>query len=414
MKRKQNVFNVWPGYVDVLSALLMVVIFVLMIFTLAQFMLSEILSGQENELSQLHRQISEITELLGLEKKKSGELVTHIADLSEQVESLTGDKNKLIAEVEFSEIEIRDQLMVMASLQEDISALRKIREELEKKAGRLVASLANKELEIGNIRDRSKVLEAKLSAQTERTILVQKETEEKSIRIQALSALVGNQEQALKEEKELSANVRAEVVLLNRNIMNLKKQLEEITQALSISEKKTLTQAREINDLGKKLNLALARRVNKLEQYRSEFFGRLNEVLGDNPFVFIEGDRFIFQAELLFGSGSATLEEEGKRQLGRLSGILKELSQKIPDDINWILRIDGHTDQVPIHNEVFSSNWELATARSLSVVHFLSEMGIPEHRMAAAGFSKYHPLDPANTEEALRKNRRIEIKLTSR
>jgi len=421
MRRNQNSFNVWPGYVDVLSALLMVVIFVLLIFTVAQFLLSEILSGQESELSQLHRQINEITELLGLEQKKTKQFSVEIISLSEQVTSLTGEKSrldqlvdKITNEAENTEVELRDQLMTVISLQEDISTLRQIRDELEKKAGELASVLASKTNELGEVRDRSKVLEARLSDQRDRTFLVQKESEDKEIRIQALTALIGNQKQALEEEKSLSASVRSEVVLLNQNIRNLKVKLEEISRALDTAEMEKQSQAVVIEDLGKKLNLALARRVNRLEQYRSEFFGRLKQVLGENPFVSIEGDRFIFQAELLFGSGSATLEPDGKIQLGQLSDILRELSKKIPEDINWILRIDGHTDQIPINNERFASNWELSTARSLSVVRFLSEKGIPENRMAAAGFSKYHPLDPAQTEDAFRKNRRIEIKLTSR
>ncbi|MCA1787724.1 MAG: OmpA family protein, partial [Desulfobacteraceae bacterium] len=166
-------------------------------------------------------------------------------------------------------------------------------------------------------------------------------------------------------------------------------------------------------DLGKQLNIALARKVHELTQYRSEFFGRLKQILGDNPAIAIRGDRFVFQAELLFASGSATLGDAGKKHLAALAETLIMVAKKIPDDINWILRIDGHSDKVPINNEFFSSNWELSAARALSVVQFLSRQGIPEKRMAAAGFSKYHPIDPADTKEAYQKNRRIEIKLTN-
>ena len=158
----------------------------------------------------------------------------------------------------------------------------------------------------------------------------------------------------------------------------------------------------------------MARRISDLEAYRSEFFGRLRRVLGDNPLIRIEGDRFVFQAELLFSTGSAELGPAGIRHLTQLAATLNELLIKIPPEIDWILRIDGHTDRVPVTSGRFPSNWELSTARAVSVVRFLSSQGIPETQMAAAGFSKFHPLDPADTPAAYRKNRRIEIKLTAR
>jgi chemotaxis protein MotB len=204
------------------------------------------------------------------------------------------------------------------------------------------------------------------------------------------------------------------MVLLSDQITALKRQLERISLALNLAEKEKKAQASKIQDLGKRLNIALAQRVNELEKYRSEFFGRLKEALGDNPYVRIVGDRFVFQAELLFASGSAQLGEEGKQHLTKLATTLAGLARQIPADINWILRIDGHTDRVPIHTQAFPSNWSLSTARAVSVVNFLAKQGIPENRMAATGFSKFHPLDPADTTDAYRKNRRIEIKLTAR
>jgi chemotaxis protein MotB len=194
----------------------------------------------------------------------------------------------------------------------------------------------------------------------------------------------------------------------------MKRQLEEIGRAIDVAEKQMPAGTPKIKDLGKRLNILLARRVNKLEKYRSEFFGQLREALGHNPSVQIKGDRFVFQAELLFASGSADLGQAGKQQLIQLATILKGVAKQIPKDLNWILRIDGHTDRVPINNSRFASNWELSTARAVSVVRFLAKQGIPEDRMAATGFSKFHPLDPADTPEAYRRNRRIEIMLTSR
>lgn len=419
--RNQRSISVWPGYVDALAALLMVVIFVLLIFIIAQFLLSEILSGQESELSSLHEQVNELTEMLGLEKKRGQQLTDQVTELSFLVSSLTETRTDLNSKIEvltqrseMDRAELKQKVMLIASLQEDIDALRRMRQELENRVGNLAVALQSSQTDLSSLRDRSKVLEARLAEQTDRTVLAQKDIEMKNIRIQALMALVGGQKQAIEEERQLSANARAEVALLTRQINFLRQQLEEISHALDLSEKEKKVQKVKIKDLGKRLNIALARRVNELERYRSEFFGRLRTILGDNPYVRIVGDRFVLQAELLFASGSADLGEEGKEHLTKLAAILHNISKQIQKDIDWILRIDGHTDRVPIYSGKYASNWELSTARALSVVEFLARQGIPENRMAAAGFSKFHPLDPADTPDAYRKNRRIEIKLTSR
>lgn len=413
--------SVWPGYVDALSALLMVVIFVVLIFTLTQFLLSEILSGKESELVQLQRRMDEIVRLLGLEKEQNEILSTEIASLSGLINDISREKaamssrvSELTKQSDLDQAEIKKQLLLIASLQEDINALRVMRRELEAKVGQYAGALSAKKIELGSLRDRSMALEARLADERERTVLAQKIIDRRDVRIQALSALVGEHEKALEDERQLSKNARAELALLNQQITNLKKQLEEISRALKVAESEKLAQAAEMEELGKRLNIILAKRVNLLEQYRSEFFGRLREILGDSPYVRVEGDRFVLQAELLFESGSADLGEEGKQHLIQIAAILQQLSKRFPDDLNWILRIDGHTDRVPIHTPLFKSNWELSTARAVSVVRFLAANGIPENRMAATGFSKFHPIDPAETLEAYRKNRRIEMKLTAR
>ncbi len=413
--------NVWPGYVDALSALLMVVIFVLMIFAVAHFLLSEILSGQESELDVLHRRLAELTEVLGLEEENSKALADEVSQMSGRVNSLIEqrqDLNTRVADLTHQSVvdreTIKGQLGLIASLQEDIDALQKVRVELEERVGQLAGTLESRQTEIVALRDRSKALEARLADQEERTVLAQKEIEHKDIRIQALSAVVGDQKQALEEERRLSADARAQVALLNRQITDLRVQLEEIGRALKVVTTEKAARDVELKELGRRLNIELARRVNKLEQYRSEFFGRLREILGDSPYVRIKGDRFVLQAELLFESGSAELGSEGKGHLIKMATIFQQLSNKIPKDLNWILRIDGHTDRVPIHNDQFASNWELSTARAVAVVRFLASQGVSENRMVAAGHSKFHPIDPAETGEAYRKNRRIEIKLTSR
>ncbi len=420
-RHTQQSINIWPGYVDVLSALLMVLIFVLLIFTFSQFILSGILSGQSTELESLHERIAAISLQLGLAKKKNRELNTSISILSSRIDGLTVDKIDLEGEVgslsrknQKDQAYIAVQLKNIASLQQDINALRTLREELEMEIQAVVASLESEKKVVLAFRDRTKALQAQLADEEEKTLLAQKDIDQRDIRIEALSALIGEQQQALEEQVQLSADSRAKMALLHQQITILQSQLEEISQALVHAETEKSDQAKEIEDLGERLNIELARRVSDLEQYRSDFFGRLRQILGDNPFVKIEGDRFVFQAEFLFPSASADLGEGGKEQLSQITSILKELTTLIPDDINWIIRIDGHTDRQPIRSPYFASNWELSTARAVSVVRFFAEQGIPENRMAATGFSKFHPIDPADTPEAYRKNRRIEIKLTSR
>ncbi len=420
-RRNPRALNIWPGYVDALSALLMVVIFVLLVFAFAHFLLSEILTGQESELSRLHRQIAALAEQLGLEQEKNQQLDGQVLELTRLLTTLTDERDALNRQVvtlldrqNADQAEIKTQLLTLASLQEDIDALRKVRTDLENQVGQLAAALELNRQEAGMLRDRSRALAARLADEEERTLLAQTELEAREIRIQALSAVVGQQATALKAEQQLSADARAEVALLNQQLQALRAQLGEISRALATAEQTKANQAEEIEDLGRRLNIALARQVNQLARYRSEFFGRLRQVLGDNPSIRVEGDRFVLQAELLFDSGSAQLGEQGRTHLAKLAATLSTIAAKIPADIDWILRIDGHTDRVPINNERFASNWELSTARALSVVRFLASSGIPEQRMAGAGFSKYHPLDPADTPEAYRKNRRIEIKLTAR
>ncbi len=417
----QESSTIWPGYVDVLSALLMVVIFVLLIFTFSQFLLSYILSDQSSELESLHTRIAEISELLGLESRKNEQMTQRISSLSEQVDMLTNDRTRLRGEVEeltskreTDKETMGAQLRTIASLQQDIDALQSLRKELEKEIEQAMAGLSREQQLTKSLRDRSKALQAELADEQEKTLLAQHDIEQRDIRIQALSALIGEQQASLDKQQKMTADARAEVALLNEKILQLRKQLNEIRLALSRSEAERVEQAEKIRDLGDRLNIELARRVNELERYRSEFFGRLRQIVGDNPVIRIEGDRFLLQAELLFASGTAELGAQGKVQLQELAALLVELISSIPDDLQWILRVDGHTDRMPIRSSRFASNWELSMARAVSVVRYLAEQGIPEQRLAAAGFSKFHPIDTADTEEAYRKNRRIEIKLTSR
>jgi len=420
-RRFRSTIDVWPGYVDALSALLMLVIFTLLIFTLAQVFLAETLSNRDRELSDLNSRLRELSSLLDLEQDKNLQLderVKHISDeysqsLERQYE-LFGEVERLNKVVSADKETIELQLRTLASLQQDITALRELRAQLEQEAGRLSISLKGKEAEVGLLRDRSKSLQARLADEEERTLLAQASIEQKDIRIQDLFVVVEAGREALEQEKELSTSARAQVDLLNRQIAALREQLGLISNALKLAEEKSQGQALEISDLGKRLNVLLAEQVNELEKYRSEFFGTLRKVLGQNPNIRVVGDRFVFPSELLFDSGSATLGREGKRELAKLAITLDGIASKIPSDVSWILRVDGHTDRQPISTEKFPSNWELSTARAVSVVRYLASQGIHAKRLAATGFGQYHPVDRSETAEAYQRNRRIEIKLTDR
>ncbi len=420
-RNSRETVSIWPGYVDVLSALIMLIIFVLLIFTLSQFILSAILTDKNSELEDLHLRIAEISDLLGLEQETNAAMTTTIADLSSEIEELTLDRSNLNSEIEYlNEKKAEDRetielhLQTIASLQEDIQSLQQVRQDLESKIEAAAIALIQEQGLTKSLRDRSKALEAKLAEEQETTLLAQRDIEQRDIRIQALSALIGEQKDALENQRSLTADARAEVALLSQKINQLRSQLSEIGQALRLSEREREEQKEQIGDLGRRLNIELARKVNDLERYRSEFFGRLREIIADKPMIRVEGDRFLLQAELLFPSGSAYLSDQGKLELQALADVFKDISTDIPDDLHWILRVDGHTDKVPISSNQYPSNWELSTARAVSVVRYLASQGIPEERMAAAGFSKFHPIDLADTEQAYRKNRRIEIKLTSR
>ena len=232
-----------------------------------------------------------------------------------------------------------------------------------------------------------------------------------------LAELAGRARRAaadLTDEKKLSAAARARVALLSRQIAALRQTLARLATALEASEAKSRAQNVAIINLGKRLNAALASKVEELSRYRSEFFGKLREVLGDHKNIRIVGDRFVFQSEVLFDSGSAELADIGRRQIERLAATLKDIAKRIPDDVDWVLRVDGHTDRIPIKTARFPSNWELSTGRAISVVRHLIEVGIPANRLAATGFGEYQPIDPGGDQRAYRRNRRIELKLTGR
>src|SRR5216683_428345 len=407
---RRSSIDIWPGFVDALAQLLMVIIFILLVFTAGQFYLGVALSGRDQALQQLQQQVDELANLLALERGANDELRSGTAELSTQLKSVLAERDQLTGKLRDADAivsadkeKIELQLRELESLRRDLAALKSVRAELEAK----VASLAQQQAQEGAaaLRDRAKELEARLASEQEETSLAQKQIEARDVRVRELGSRAEGAEQALSGEKQVSRKAVARVDELNAQITTLREQLSRIAAALDVSEAKVKEQQGQIVELGKRLNLALVNKVEELARYRSEFFGRLREILGD---------RFVFQSEVLFAPGSAELGDHAKTELAPLIAALKELSAKIPPDINWILRVDGHTDRRPISNSQFPSNWELSTARAISVVRFAIEEGVPAARLAAAGFADKQPIDPRSAEDAYRRNRRIELKLTER
>jgi chemotaxis protein MotB len=416
---RRSSIDIWPGFVDALAQLLMVIIFILLVFTVGQFYLGVALSGRDQALQQLQQQVDELANLLAIERGANDQLRSGTTELSTQLKSVLAERDQLTGKLRDADAivsadkeKIELQLRELESLRRDLAALKSVRAELEAK----VASLAQQQAQEGAaaLRDRAKELEARLASEQEKTSLAQKQIEARDVRVRELGSRAEGAEQALSGEKEVSRKAVARVDELNAQITTLREQLSRIAAALDVSEAKVKEQQGQIVELGKRLNLALVNKVEELARYRSEFFGRLREILGDRPDIRIVGDRFIFQSEVLFAPGSAELGDNAKKELAPVITALKELSAKIPPDINWILRVDGHTDRRPISNSQFPSNWELSTARAISVVRFAIEEGVPAARFAAAGFADKQPLDPRTAEDAYRRNRRIELKLTER
>ena len=553
--------NIWPGFVDGLATLLLVVIFVLMVFMVAQFFLSVALTGKDEALLRLESEIAELADLLALERSANEELRVNVAQLSselqsslasretlasqlaalsEQQESLssqvssladerdsltnqlaallserdslseqlssltierdelarllaseqdeTGRLTALLGESEQAQAQLRSDLSeretalaaIQALLEENRQTLAASVEELEQNRQALAESqqaLAASEEELAASREAQSLTQeeletirqalaarnaeldaerARLEAALARMSTDQKKLEEalaliaagkadledayatieadkakietqlaeiailKSLRddlaeqLKAAEAAGQEQSEALAEQQQLSEEAQIQIALLNQQLATLRQQLTTLSEALDLAEAENEAQQVQIADLGKRLNVALASKVQELARYRSEFFGRLREAIGNRQDIRIVGDRFVFQSEILFGSGSATIGEEGQVQLGRLAETLREISGTIPAELDWVLRVDGHTDRAPIATFQFPSNWELSSARAISVVKFLIERGIPANRLAATGFGEFQPLDAGDDEIAFRRNRRIEFKLTQR
>jgi chemotaxis protein MotB len=504
--------NIWPGFVDALATLLLVVIFVLLVFIVAQFYLSNALSGRDQALARLESEVAELSELLALERSANADLRLSVAGLSSELQASVADRDALrnqlaglqserealdsqllasreelaalnerlaalqgesesraaaIAQLESEaesqaqitarlEAQLKDAFTTIEADKEKIEAqlaelalLRELRDSLREQvaelSGRLAASqeessalrssleAANETVEVSEAKVRAQVselailrdlreqlrrevagLEAKIQAALDAQALSEEELAEQRRLNEEAAAALARQETLYADQVELTEEAQAQVLLLNQQLAALRRQLAQLNAALEASETLNEEQEAQILDLGQRLNAALATKVQELARYRSEFFGRLREILGEREDIRIVGDRFVFQSEVLFETAEAEIGEEGKEQLATLATALKEIAAEIPEDIEWILRVDGHTDKRPIRTAEFQSNWELSTARALSVVTFLIEQGIPPNRLAATGFGEFQPLDSGEDPSALSRNRRIELKFTER
>ena len=335
--RRFEAVNYWPGFVDALSTMLLVIIFLLSVFMLAQFFLSREVTGKDTALARLNRQIEELTSLLAMERSAK-----------------SADEGKMS--------------YLTATLQQ-----------AEKQQAQLRAEAA-----AGGAGAQAAAGKANAAAE-------------------ALDAQRGITERAL-----------AQIDVLNQQIAALRKQLGAIQQALDASETSQREAQVKISDLGQRLNLALAQKVQELSRYRSDFFGRLRQILGSRPDIRIVGDRFVFESSVLFESGKADLSAAGTQSLDSLAGAVLDLEREIPPDIAWILRIDGHTDSKAIAGGPFKSNWELSAARAIAVAQYLIAKGVEPRFLAAAGFGEFQPIDNGTDDAALARNRRIELKLTER
>ena len=372
VSRRRRSIDFWPGFVDALSALLMVLIFMLLIFAIGQFVLSDALTGRDKALAQLNAELAQLAKSLSMEQDAKTTALAKVEELSASLLQTGNERDALrlnldqtASEVSRLAVKSEEDEAALARLAADLNALAELKRQLE-------SEIATRLAELEGERD-------KLTVQT-----------------------------------ELSAKSAAQVELLNRQMAALRAQLDEITAALELAKTQAHAKDLRLEELGKELNLALAQKVGELQRYRSNFFGKLREVLGERSDIQIVGDRFVVPSELMFASGTDELTPVALQQLDSLATTLTEVASEIPSGIDWVLRIDGHTDKRPIATARFPSNWELSSARAIAIVKYLVTKGVPAKRLSANGFGQFRPLDPADTDAAYAVNRRIEIQLTNR
>ncbi len=360
---------------------------------------NESLRGEAASLADRMDDLSQDRERLRGEVGERGEAVTllekKLSDLSAELDAAATRESILHANLATAQAGAGQSQAALAAKAAEADALRQKLAELQSSRDALGLKVADLEKGAG---ESEKLLTERLT-----------ETE----RLQAeLAAVRRGAEEATHRAAIQVAAAEGAAAALQRKVESLTQEVTDLDQQLATAESTVDEQRDKIDGLDQELEQALAKRVEELEQYRSEFFGGLKKALGDRPDLRVVGDRFVFQSELLFASGSARLDPDGQAELRALARTLQDVTARIPSGIDWVLRVDGHTDRQPIRDGSFHSNWELSAARAISVIEFLVAQGIAPEHLAAAGFGEYRPIDPADDEIAYRRNRRIEFKLT--
>jgi len=358
LARRRRALDIWPGFVDALSSLILVMVFVLLMFAIGQFVLSQTIVGKNQALAELDAQIAQLSKTLSLAQGSN-------RDLDAKVKELSASLGQAGSERDAAKTQLDSATAEAAKLNADIAALSALKQQLEQQ-------------------------------------------------VAAMSAQFDQSKKDLVAATDLNAKSAAQVELMNRQLAAVREQLSKLSAALELANVNIKDKDTKIGDLGAQLNLALANKVNQLERYRSEFFGKLREALGNRADIRVVGDRFVVPTDILFDSGSADLNPAAQARLEKLGQTLNEVAAEIPSTLDWVVRIDGHTDRRPIHSDQFPSNWELSTARAVAIVKTLVVQGIPAQHLSANGFGEFQPLDAGDTAEAYAKNRRIEIQLTNR
>ena len=369
--RRRQVDYTWPGFVDALASLLMVIIFVLMIFVLSQFFLSQKMTGQDEALVELRNNLVELGEMLSLERQTTTELTTQLSLLETKI------------------------VEVKKNLKDEKELVTQFREEL---AGQNNILILNQ----SKIED----LKEKLKIKIQDSLLLKNNLSELEKRINKKDTDINKKNETINaNKKEINELISASLKLRNKL-----SQLQTLLSAYKAKDKKE--KVKTIN-IGKEMNSALARRVEELQKFKSDFFGRVRELIKGRKEIRIVGDRFVFQSEVLFKVGSEELGIKGQEEMAKLAITLMDIEKSLPTDIDWILQIDGHTDNLPVKKgQNYLDNWELSTKRALSVLRFLIKQGIKPDRLSASGYGSFQPIDKKNTNVARAKNRRIEMKIT--
>ena len=440
----------WPGFVDGLASLLMVFVFVLMVFVIIQANLAFRISGQDTRITALQRDLLELGNILNIERETNSQLLSELSDTKVLMSALETDNKQLLSQITFLQEELSDKEEIIIAKEADISSLSSQLFELEDNlnAARAISEQRGDEIKslIFRLTANEKELDEKSTAFNKQQIELKKNLElidENTALISTLKSEISDlseqnnfneanlaekekllliaEKALLKKAEELAAannssnEAKAEIDKLLINTNTLRQEIQKLNSLLAEKERESINDKIAIADLGKKLNSALASRVQDLQKFRSEFFGQLREILENRSEVRVVGDRFIFQSEVIFATGQANVSAAGKEQLADIASALREIEKSIPENIPWVLQIEGHTDSDPIANSsIFRDNWDLSTERALSVVRFLRSEGISANRLAAAGYGEFQPIDNGNSAASKQRNRRIELKLTQR